>query len=53
MSEIKLTETFKNICKTYFPLFDKKKRWKVRYSSTILGDGFCDDKKKFNFYCKF
>ena len=41
-----LTGAYKFISETYFPLFDRKKHWVVKYSSKIVGDGFCDDENK-------
>ena len=49
MNRKKISDTYKVICEAYFPLFDRKKQWVVKYSDKIAADGFCDDKNKIIF----
>lgn len=41
-----LNDTYKRVCKTFFPRFDRRNEWIVKYSNKIPGQGLCDKDNK-------
>jgi len=44
--ENNLTEIYEHIWETFFPRFDRKKKWVAEYSDKIAGHGYCDRTNK-------